>query len=163
MATTCASRPSSNAGRASDPLIKPRAHPAPVLFTARANDTFRPKNIIRVSARTLKFRKQCSPKILETNTMRKIVANPFQAGGKLRDTRHFVGRESEIRQILSRVANMDSVSVIGPRRIGKSSLLHHIVASGQQRLNESYHFHYLDLQPLDSAEEFYNLACEVIA
>ena len=95
--------------------------------------------------------------------MKKIVANPFQAGGKLRDTRHFVGRESEIRQILSRVANMDSVSVVGPRRIGKSSLLHHIVASGQQRLSESYHFHYLDLQPLDSAEEFYNLACEVIA
>jgi len=94
--------------------------------------------------------------------MKKIVANPYQAGGRLRDPRHFVGRESELRQILSRIANMDSVSVVGPRRIGKSSLLHHIVASGQQRLNESYHFHYLDLQPLDSAEEFYKLACEVI-
>jgi hypothetical protein len=95
--------------------------------------------------------------------IKKIVANPFQAGGRLRDPRHFVGRESELRQILSRVANMDSVSVVGPRRIGKSSLLQHIVASGRERLNESYHFHYLDLQPLDSDEEFYNLACEAIA
>ena len=95
--------------------------------------------------------------------IKKIVANPFQAGGRLRNSEHFVGRESELRQILSRVANMDSVSVVGPRRIGKSSLLQHIVASGRQRLNESYHFHYLDLQPLDSDEEFYNLACEAIA
>jgi ABC-type phosphate/phosphonate transport system ATPase subunit len=75
--------------------------------------------------------------------IKKIVANPFQAGGRLRDPKHFVGRESELRQILSRVANMDSVSVVGPRRIGKSSILHHIVASGQQRLNESYHAEYL--------------------
>ncbi len=95
--------------------------------------------------------------------MEKIVANPFQAGGRLRDPKHFVGRESELRQILSRVANMDNVSVVGPRRIGKSSLLHHIVDTGQQRLNQSYQFYYLDLQPLDSAEEFYIRACEAIA
>ncbi|HEY9432990.1 MAG TPA: hypothetical protein VI260_16115 [Blastocatellia bacterium] len=95
--------------------------------------------------------------------MEKIFANPFQAGGRLRNPEHFVGRESELRQILSCVANMDSVSVVGPRRIGKSSLLHHIVATGQQRLNQSYRFHYLDLQPLCSAEEFYNRACEAIA
>lgn len=93
----------------------------------------------------------------------KIVANPFQAGGRLRDPKHFVGRDSELRQILSRVANMDNVSVVGPRLIGKSSLLHHIVATGQQRLSESYQFHYLDLQPIDSAEEFYTHACETIA
>lgn len=95
--------------------------------------------------------------------MEKIVANPFQAGGMLRDPKHFVGRDRELREILSRVANMDNVSVVGPRRIGKSSLLQHIVATGQQRLNASYQFYYLDLQPLDSAEEFYNLACEAIA
>ena len=94
--------------------------------------------------------------------MEKIVANPYQAGGRLRKSEHFVGRESELRQILSRVANMDSVSVVGPRHIGKSSLLHHIVTTGQQRLNESYQFHYLDLQPLCSAEEFYDRACEAI-
>jgi hypothetical protein len=99
----------------------------------------------------------------EANTMEKIVANPFQAGGRLRDPQHFVGRKNELRQILSRVANMDNVSVVGPRRIGKSSLLHHIVATGQQRLNQSYQFYYLDLQPLDSAEEFYVRACEAIA
>jgi len=95
--------------------------------------------------------------------MEKIVANPFQAGGRLRNPKHFVGRDSELRQILSRVANMDNVSVVGPRRIGKSSLLHHIVATGQQRLNQSYQFYYLDMQPLDSAEEFYNRACKAIA
>jgi hypothetical protein len=97
--------------------------------------------------------------------MEKIVANPFQAGGRLRDPKHFVGRESDLRQILSRVANMDSVSVVGPRRIGKSSLLNHIVATGRRRLDQSqpYLFRYIDLQPLDAVEEFYNLACEVIA
>ncbi len=94
--------------------------------------------------------------------MEKIVANPFQAGGMLRDPNPFVGRDRELREILSRVANMVNVSVVGPRRIGKSSLLHHIVATGQQRLNASYQFYYLDLQPLDSAEEFYDQACEAI-
>jgi len=91
--------------------------------------------------------------------MEKIQANPFQCGGAVRDSRKFVGRNTELREILSRVATMQSVSVCGPRRIGKSSLLRHISDTGRPRLDETYQFHYEDLQPLTSPEEFYGRVC----
>ncbi|MGH9847571.1 MAG: AAA family ATPase, partial [Blastocatellia bacterium] len=74
----------------------------------------------------------------------------------------FIGRNREMREILSRVATMQSVSIYGERLIGKSSLLHHLVATGRQRLGEQVDFFYLDLQPLNSAAEFYTQACKAI-
>jgi hypothetical protein len=94
-----------------------------------------------------------------------IVANPYQAGGMIRNHDQFIGREREIRDTLSRVATMQSVSVTGERRIGKSSLLLHITATGKKRLGDSYpdhEFFYLDVQPIESAEEFYDRACKLI-
>ena len=41
---------------------------------------------------------------------------------------------------------MQSSSVVGDRRIGKSSLLYHIAQTAQQRLGGKYHFFYMDLQ-----------------
>ncbi len=91
-----------------------------------------------------------------------IQANPFRVGGMVRDPQNFVGRRREIREALSRLATMQSVSIFGPRLIGKSSLLHRLVNVEKQRLGGGYEFFYLDLQPLTSPEEFYERASRTI-
>jgi hypothetical protein len=53
--------------------------------------------------------------------------NPFYHRGAIRQVEHFCGREAEIGQILGLLRNGQSVSLIGPRRIGKSSLLIHLM------------------------------------
>jgi hypothetical protein len=52
--------------------------------------------------------------------------NPFFHRGAIRLAKHFHGRKVEVDQILGLLRNGQSVSLIGPRRIGKSSLLLHI-------------------------------------
>ena len=51
--------------------------------------------------------------------------NPFRYGRPIKDLQKFIGRESEMRQILARLHNseVESSSVVGERRIGKTSLL----------------------------------------
>jgi hypothetical protein len=52
--------------------------------------------------------------------------NPFYHRRAIRQAADFHGRQSEISQILGLLGNGQSVSLIGPRRIGKSSLLIHL-------------------------------------
>ncbi|MBK8986097.1 MAG: winged helix-turn-helix domain-containing protein [Chloroflexi bacterium] len=52
--------------------------------------------------------------------------NPFYHRGAIRQAAHFHGRHNEVEQILGLLRNGQSVSLIGPRRIGKSSLLIHL-------------------------------------
>ncbi|MBW7958757.1 MAG: winged helix-turn-helix domain-containing protein [Anaerolineae bacterium] len=91
------------------------------------------------------------------------VDNPFFHRGAIRHIEEFVGREAETNQILGLLRNGQSVSLIGPRRIGKSSLLLHLsspLIREQYRLNESDHlFIMLDCQELAGAppEEVYEL------
>jgi len=54
------------------------------------------------------------------------MTNPFMSRTMITDPEGFFGREREIRSLLSRVVwadNLQSCAVVGPRRIGKSSLL----------------------------------------
>lgn len=51
------------------------------------------------------------------------IDNPFFHRGAIRRADEFHGRKAEIAQILGLCRNGQSVSIIGPRRIGKSSLL----------------------------------------
>lgn len=55
------------------------------------------------------------------------VDNPFFHRGAIRRAQEFHGRDKEIAQILGLLRNGQSVSLIGPRRIGKSSLLLHLL------------------------------------
>lgn len=55
--------------------------------------------------------------------------NPFFHRGAIRRAENFYNRESETAQILGLLRNGQSVSLIGPRRIGKSSLLIHLTRS----------------------------------
>lgn len=52
--------------------------------------------------------------------------NPFYHRGAIRHAADFFNRDAEISQILGLLSKGQSVSLIGPRRIGKSSLLIHL-------------------------------------
>jgi hypothetical protein len=54
------------------------------------------------------------------------VQNPFFHRGPIRNSAYFFGREQETSQILSLLGNGQSVSLVGQRRIGKTSLLFHL-------------------------------------
>lgn len=52
--------------------------------------------------------------------------NPFFHRGPIRDPRYFFGRQATLEPVRSLLANGQSVSVVGQRRIGKTSLLFHL-------------------------------------
>jgi uncharacterized protein len=73
--------------------------------------------------------------------------NPFCNRGVITDPEDFFGRENQIAEIITRLGTMQSTSVVGERRIGKSSLLYHLCQTGVRRLNDAdYRFCYVDLQ-----------------
>ncbi len=89
--------------------------------------------------------------------------NPFFHRGAIRRVEDFVGREAEINQTLGLLRNGQSVSLIGPRRIGKSSLLLHLThpsVRASYRLDPPHSlFVMLDCQELAGSppEEVYEL------
>ena len=54
-----------------------------------------------------------------------MIENPFTFGNPISDPARFCGREREQRQIVNRLLSSahESTSVVGERRIGKTSLL----------------------------------------
>lgn len=54
--------------------------------------------------------------------------NPFTFGNPIKDPERFIGRKAEIRQIVNRLLSSahESTSIIGERRIGKTSLLYYL-------------------------------------
>lgn len=78
--------------------------------------------------------------------------NPFFFAGKITNPEHFVGREKELKKIFgyldaTHTGQIQHVSVVGERRIGKSSLLYHLSQTYSTQLpdNKNYRFIYLDL------------------
>jgi hypothetical protein len=78
--------------------------------------------------------------------------NPFFCGPRITDPRYFVGRRAELGKIFSALemavtGQVQPVAIIGPRRIGKSSLLYHLTQIFDQHLQnpDMYHFIYVDL------------------
>src|SRR5262249_47370775 len=72
--------------------------------------------------------------------------NPFTNRGVITNPEEFFGREREIGEIASRLRAMASLSVVGERRIGKSSLLYHLYQTGWVRIDDpDYRFFYFDL------------------
>lgn len=78
--------------------------------------------------------------------------DPFTYGNPIRDPGRFYGRDHEVAQIFGRLRNseFESSSVVGDRRIGKTSLLNYI-AHPETRLahgleGDQYIFVYADLQ-----------------
>lgn len=78
--------------------------------------------------------------------------NPFYYGGHVAPEQ-FVGRRAELQRIfagleVAHTGQMQSFSVVGPRRIGKSSLLYYVTQRYANYLKQSaaYRFAYVDLQ-----------------
>jgi hypothetical protein len=84
-----------------------------------------------------------------------VAGNPFTYGNPISDSRRFFGRTREVEQILGRLRNeeFESSSLVGDRRIGKTSLLNYLadpdvrVAHGLDP--EHYIFIYVDLQMIN--------------
>jgi serine/threonine-protein kinase len=55
------------------------------------------------------------------------VTNPFTYGGPIRQERDFFGRKQELLGVLEQVAKGGSVNLVGERRVGKTSLLFHMM------------------------------------
>lgn len=72
--------------------------------------------------------------------------NPFTVRGMIQNPADFIGRHDELRHIFSRIETLQSCSIVGERRIGKSSLLYHIYQTGNKYLsNNLLRFIYVDL------------------
>lgn len=86
-----------------------------------------------------------------------MINNPFTYGNPISDPRRFFGRAREIELVFSRLRNaeFESTSLVGERRIGKTSMLNYLADRDVRRrydLNPGTHmFVYVDLQ-LISAE-----------
>ncbi len=83
--------------------------------------------------------------------------NPFTYGNPISDPRRFFGRAREVQQISGRLRNeeFESSSVVGERRIGKTSLLNYLADPGVRAAHglepERYAFVYVDLQMVNDA------------
>jgi AAA-like domain len=83
-------------------------------------------------------------------------SNPFTYGNPISDPRRFFGRAREVEQIFGRLRNeeFESSSVVGDRRIGKTSLLNYLADPGVRSAHglesDSYIFVYVDLQMVDA-------------
>ena len=77
--------------------------------------------------------------------------NPFFFGGLVKHESYFVGRRNELRRIfaaleIAHTGQLQSYSVVGARRIGKSSLLYHVAQAHHRYLRHpaAYGFAYVD-------------------
>lgn len=76
-----------------------------------------------------------------------LTPNPFTNRGPVTNPEDFFGRKDELATILERLSSQQCVSVVGERRIGKSSLLYHISQSGAEFLDDNRcRFVYCSLQ-----------------
>lgn len=77
--------------------------------------------------------------------------NPYVSRGPVRNPEMFFGRKHEINEIAAFLRGNQSVSIVGPRKIGKTSLLFHLMR------HEVWHQYGLDDQNL-----FVYMDCEVL-
>src|SRR4030065_47941 len=54
-------------------------------------------------------------------------SNPYLSRGPVRSQEMFFGRDHELREIANFLRGNQSVSIVGPRKIGKTSLLFHLM------------------------------------
>ncbi|MGF1676192.1 MAG: AAA-like domain-containing protein [Rivularia sp. (in: cyanobacteria)] len=84
-------------------------------------------------------------------------SNPFVAGPTLQNPDLFVGREQELRAIVSRMGGSQptSLNIVGSHQIGKSSLLYYFFLTWEQRISQpqNYVVIYLSLKNANCQKE----------
>src|SRR5512145_2380417 len=92
--------------------------------------------------------------------------NPYFHRGPIRKPEHFFGRNQEVTNTLSLLKNNQRVSLVGPRRIGKTSLLLHLahpeVMSRHGLSPAEYLFVFIDGEGLNHLDQagFYRVILE---
>jgi len=80
------------------------------------------------------------------------VQNPFFHRGPIRQREYFFNRQREVSQALGLLRNLQNAALVGPRRIGKTSLLFHLadpaIHAGHGLSPDEYVFVYLDGEEL---------------
>jgi hypothetical protein len=95
--------------------------------------------------------------------------NPYIFRGPVHDPRMFFGRVHELQEIASFLRGNQSISIIGPRKIGKTSLLFHLMRPETWEplgLDDAVLFAYLDCEVLGESEHgeiFAQFAAELAA
>jgi tRNA A-37 threonylcarbamoyl transferase component Bud32 len=90
------------------------------------------------------------------------IRTPFFNRQRITDPAYFIGRRRELEQLYSAIATQQCVSIVGERKLGKSSLLTHLTDAVTLRSfgfdPAQYLFVYLDLEGLASArrEDFWS-------
>jgi len=87
--------------------------------------------------------------------------NPFIYGPMIRDAQKFFGRIAIRRQLLSRMQTMQHTSIVGERRIGKSSLLWRLHEEAKQAMPEIT-IVYSDLPDVADEASFYACVCRAL-
>jgi hypothetical protein len=72
--------------------------------------------------------------------------NPYNYSTVVTDPDRFFGRGAVLEDLCTRLRNMQSTSIVGLRRIGKSSLLYQLAHTLPDRLGQNYVPIYIDLQ-----------------
>ena len=85
-------------------------------------------------------------------TIRNRPINPFYTGIVIPDE-YFCDRKDETEKIISLISNGNNVVLKAQRRIGKSSLIHHIF--NQERIKEGYNTLYVDLFGTKNYDDFH--------
>ena len=83
------------------------------------------------------------------------IRTPFFNRQRITDPAYFIGRQRELERLYSAIATQQCVSIVGERKLGKSSLLTHLTDAATLRSfgfdPAHYLFVYLDLEGLASA------------
>ena len=81
-----------------------------------------------------------------------FVQNPFFHRGPIRQREYFFNRQREVSQVLGLLRNLQNAALVGPRRIGKTSLLFHLadpaIHASHGLSPDEYVFAYLDGEEL---------------
>ncbi len=81
--------------------------------------------------------------------------NPYISRGPVRDGSLFFGRHHELQEIRAFLMGNQSVSIVGPRKIGKTSLLFHLIrpkTKASLTLEQKFLFVYLDCEVLGDSD-----------
>lgn len=89
--------------------------------------------------------------------------NPYIAGAPVLNEKMFFGRENLLRQVLAALPN-NSLMLHGPRRIGKTSLLHQLKKRLEQQPDADYVYLpvYIDLQGTPEMRFFATMAHDIV-
>lgn len=87
------------------------------------------------------------------------IFNPFLVSGYI-SSEYFCDRESETEKLLSYIKNRNNVTLISPRRLGKTGLIHHVF--GKLKKEKKVDTLYIDIFATKSIEDFIKVLSEAI-